>query len=185
MKKLFIIIMLGLISISVYSQRMVYKQKALEINAGIQSHREVSDNYYFNITLNSFGRYGNYWIWGAEFQNRSADYKQWKIPIKDYLGEVGYSLQLFSDNRKFITLNAGLTGVGGFEVVNKGDSTLMDGAVLHSKNQFVFGTAGRLSLETYLSDRIVFMLQGRIRVLWGTDLEKFRPSSGVGLRINF
>lgn len=185
MKKYLMILMLGLISISGYAQRMIYRQKGVEVNAGILSDKDISNNYYFNITLNSFGRYGNYWIWGAEFQSRNTDYKQWKIPIKSYLGEMGYSLQLFSDNRKFITLNAGLMGVGGFEVVNRGDSTLMDGAVLHSKNQFVFGVAGRLSLETYLSDRIVFMVQGRLRVLWGTDLEKFRPSSGVGLRINF
>ncbi len=84
-----------------------------------------------------------------------------------------------------ITLNGGLTGVGGYEYVNKGDSVLVDGGVLQNKNQFVFGTGGRLSLEAYLSDRIVFMLQGRIKVLWGTDLERFRPSTGVGLRFNF
>jgi hypothetical protein len=36
----------------------------------------------------------------------------------------------------------------------------MDGGVLKNRNGFVFGTGGRLSLETYLSDRIVFMLQG-------------------------
>lgn len=27
--------------------------------------------------------------------------------------------------------------------------------------------------------------RGRVQVLWGTDLEQFRPSAGAGLRFNF
>ncbi|MOA53184.1 Conjugative transposon protein TraO [compost metagenome] len=92
---------------------------------------------------------------------------------------------MLSDARKFITFNAGLTGVAGYEVLNRGDRILSDGALLLNDGGFIFGTAGRLSLETYLSDNIVLLLQGRIRVLWGTDLDQFRPSSGIGLRINF
>ncbi|KXH84914.1 conjugal transfer protein TraO [Chryseobacterium kwangjuense] len=185
MKKYSIFLILTLISIHGYSQRMVYKQKALEVSTGLLSTKEVRSNYYVNLTLNSYARRGNYWIWSAEFQRRTTDYKQWKLPLENYLGEVGYSVQLLSDAKKFITLNAGLTGVAGYEVVNRGDSLLSDGALLLNEGGFIFGTGGRLSLETYLSDRVVLLLQGRIRVLWGTDLEQFRPSSGVGLRINF
>lgn len=185
MKKYIMFFLLMLVSIAGYSQRMIYRQKAVEVNAGILDQNNIGDNYYFNVTLNSFARYGNYWIVGAEYQRRNSDYKQWKIPVTNYLGEAGYSLRLVSDRRKFITVNAGITGVVGYEVVNNGDSILMDGAVLHNRNQLVFGTGGRLSVEMYLSDRIVFMLQGRIKMLWGTDLEKFRPSSGIGVRFNF
>lgn len=119
------------------------------------------------------------------FLRKTIDYKNWEIPLEDFLGEIGYSKKLLSDARKVITLNGGVTAVAGYESVNRGDSILFDGGLLKNKNGFVFGTGGRLSLETYLSDRIVFMLQGRIRVLWGTDLERFRPSTGIGLRFNF
>ncbi|WP_426477491.1 conjugal transfer protein TraO [Chryseobacterium sp. CBSDS_008] len=185
MKKYSIVLILILISIHGFSQRMVYKQKALEVSAGLLSTKEVKSNYYVNLTLNSYAKHGNYWIWSAEFQRRSTDYKRWKLPLENYLGEVGYSVQLLSDPKKFITLNAGLTGVVGYEVVNRGDSLLSDGALLLNEGGFIFGTGGRLSLEAYLSDTVVLLLQGRIRVLWGTDLEQFRPSSGIGLRINF
>ncbi|WP_312296968.1 conjugal transfer protein TraO [Chryseobacterium sp.] len=185
MKKYIIVLILMLISIHGYSQRMVYKQKALEVSVGMLASKDVSSNYYVNLTLNSFGRRGNYWIWSTEFQRRTTDYKRWKLPLENYLGEIGYSVQLLSDSRKFITLNAGLTGVAGYEVLNRGDSILSDGALLLNDGGFIFGTAGRLSLETYLSDNIVLLLQARIRVLWGTDLDQFRPSSGIGLRINF
>ncbi|UIR57835.1 conjugal transfer protein TraO [Sphingobacterium sp. SRCM116780] len=164
---------------------MIYKQKAIEVNTGILSAKEANRNFYVNVTLNRFARQGNYWIWGAEYQRKTTAYREWQIPLESYLGEVGYSVQLLSDAKKFITLNVGLTGVGGYEIVNKGDSLLLDGAKLLDENNFIYGTGGRLSLETYLSDRVVLMLQGRIRVLWGTDLEQFRPSTGIGFRFNF
>jgi len=185
MKKYMIVWLLVMISINSYSQRMVNKQKAVELNVGILNTKAVNENFYLNLTLNSFVRHGNYWIWGIEYQQQTKSVRQWKVPIERYIGEVGYSKQLLSDRRKFITLNLGFTATAGYETVNKGDSLLLDGAKLLSRDQFVYGTGGRLSLETYLSDRIVFLIQGRVRVLWGTDLDRFRPSAGIGIRVNF
>lgn len=185
MKKYIIVIILTLVSIRGYSQRMFYKQKALEVHVGILSTKEISHNYYLNLTLNSFVKRGNYWIWSVEYQRKTTDYKDWQIPLENYLGEIGYSTQLLADSKKFVTLNLGLTAVGGYEMVNRGDSLLLDGAKLLNKSGAVYGAGGRLSLETYLSNRVVFLLQGRIKVLWGTDFEQFRPSAGMGLRFNF
>jgi len=89
------------------------------------------------------------------------------------------------DTRKNITLNAGITGVVGYESINRGEAMLYDGAKIMSEDNFVYGAGGRLTFETYLSDRFVLVLQGRTKVLWGTDLRQFRPSAGVGLRFNF
>lgn len=93
--------------------------------------------------------------------------------------------QLLGDTRKNITLNAGITGVLGYESINRGEALLYDGAKILTEDNFIYGAGGRLSFETYLSDRFVLILQGRTKVLWGTDLEQFRPSAGLGLRINF
>jgi len=185
MKKYMIVLLLVMISFNSYSQRMVNKQKAVELNAGILNTKTASENFYLNLTLNRFVRHGNYWIWGMELQRQKRDVRQWNVPIESYIGEAGYSKQLLSDRRKFITLNLALTAAAGYERVNKGDTLLLDGAKLLSRDQFVYGTGGRLSLETYLSDRIVFLIQGRVRVLWGTDLDRFRPSAGIGIRVNF
>lgn len=89
------------------------------------------------------------------------------------------------DALKNITLNAGVTGVVGCESINRGEELLFDGAKIVSEDNFIYGAGGRLSLETYLSDRFVLVLQGRTKVFWGTDLKQFRPSAGVGLRFNF
>lgn len=185
MTRYIFIFVLAVLSIMVaQAQRMLPKQKGVEINAGMLS-KEVNDNYYLNLTLTVNGKNGNYWMYGAEYTHQLSTYRDVKIPLETYTGEVGYSLRLLGDARKNISLNAGLTAVAGYETINRSETVLPDGStILHSDN-FVYGTGGRLSLETYLSDRFVLLLQGRARVLWGTDLKQFRPSAGIGLRFNF
>jgi hypothetical protein len=90
-----------------------------------------------------------------------------------------------SEHNKNISLNAAITGVLGYESINRGEAQLYDGSIILTEDNFIYGAGGRLSLETYLSDRFVLILEGRTKVLWGTDLEQFRPSAGLGLRFNF
>lgn len=185
MTKYIFAVMLAVLSITAtQAQRMTPGQKGLEVNAGLLS-KKVKDNYFLNLTLTVNSRAGNYWIWGAEYTHQFADYRIVQIPFETYTGEMGYSLQLLGDTRKTINLNAGLTAVAGYETINRGDATLYDGSKVLDKDNFIYGAGGRLSLETYLSDRFVLLLQGRTKVLWGTDLKQFRPSAGVGLRFNF
>ncbi len=185
MKKYIFAVMLAMLSITaVQAQRMMPKQKGLEINGGLLS-KDVKDNYYLNLTLTVNGKNGSYWIWGAEYTHQFSEYRNLQIPLETYTGEMGYSLQLLGDARKTFTLNAGFTGVAGYETINRSEATLYDGSKILDKDNFIYGAGGRLSLETYLSDRFVLLLQGRTKVLWGTDLKQFRPSAGVGLRFNF
>ncbi|PZQ96379.1 MAG: conjugal transfer protein TraO [Flavobacterium psychrophilum] len=185
MKK-YITLFLLVISITyTRAQRMVYRQKAVEVNVGVLNDKHLGQNYYLGLGLNIFVRHGNYWMYSVEYQKQTTLHKNWEIPTENFFGEAGYNFRLLSDRKKFVALYAGLSVVGGYEVVNKGDSILRDGGILKNRDQLVYGTGGKLSIETYLSDRFVFLLTGRIRLLWGTDLEQLRPSSGIGLRFNF
>ncbi|WP_026769735.1 conjugal transfer protein TraO [Asinibacterium sp. OR53] len=178
-------VMLAVLSITAtQAQRMTPGQKGLEVNAGLLS-KEVKDNYYLNLTMTVNSKGGNYWIWGAEYTHQLTDYRTVQIPLETYTGEMGFALQLLGDARKTITLNTGLTAVAGYETINRSKEVLYDGSKILDKDHFVYGAGGRLSFETYLSDRFVLLLQGRTKVLWGTDLKQFRPSAGIGLRFNF
>lgn len=178
-------VMLAVLSITAtQAQRMTPGQNGLEVNAGLLS-KEVKDNYFLNLTMTVNSRGGNYWIWGAEYTHQFDDYRTVQIPLETYTGEMGFALQLLGDARKTITLNAGLSAVAGYETINRNEATLYDGSKILDKDHFVYGAGGRLSFETYLSDRFVLLLQGRTKVLWGTDLKQLRPSAGVGLRFNF
>ncbi|TWI20313.1 conjugative transposon protein TraO [Sphingobacterium siyangense] len=169
----------------VQAQRMVPKQKGLEINVGVLSDDKLGNDYFLNLALNVYGKNGNYWLFAAEYNHEYATYGTLDIPLETYLGEAGYSLQLLGDARKIINLNVTLTGVLGYETFNRNEKLLYDGSMIKNENGFVYGTGGRLSLETYLSDHFVLILQGRAKVLWGTSRDEFRPSAGLGLRFNF
>lgn len=186
MKKYIYAVMLAMISITAaQAQRMLPKQKGLEINVGALSTEEHCRNYYLGIGLTVNGKNGNYQLWSLEYNHEYARYKGVRIPLETYTAEGGYSLQLLGDARKMITLNATLTAVGGYETINRGADLLFDGAVIRNQEGFVYGVGGHLSLETYLSDRFVLLLQGRAKMLWGTSTDQFRPSAGLGLRFNF
>lgn len=186
MKKYIYAVMFILMSITVVqAQRMLPKQKGLEVNVGVLSDDKIGNDYYLNIALTVNGKNGNYQLWALEYSHQYHDYKNQNIPQETFTAEGGYSFFLLGDARKSITLNAGITGVVGYESINRGETILFDGAKILNEDNFIYGAGGRLTFETYLSDRFVLVLQGRTKVFWGTDLRQFRPSAGVGLRFNF
>lgn len=186
MKKYIYAVMLVLISVTaVQAQRMLPKQKGLEVSAGALSDDKIGNDYYLNIGMTVNSKNGNYQLWALEYTHQYHGYKETRIPQETFTAEGGYSFFLLGDAQKNITLNFAVTGVAGYESINRGEATLYDGAKILSEDNFVYGAGGRLTFETYLSDRFVLVLQGRTRVLWGTDLQQFRPSAGVGLRFNF
>lgn len=186
MKKYIYTVMLVLVGITVaQAQRMLPKQKGIELNAGILSKDKIGNDYYLNIGMTVNGKNGNYQLWVLEYTHQYHDYKNVRIPQETFTAEGGYSLFLLGDARKNITINLGITGVVGYESINRGEPILYDGAKILSEDNFIYGAGGRITFETYLSDRFVLVLQGRTKLFWGTDLEQFRPSAGVGLRFNF
>ncbi|SFW67280.1 conjugal transfer protein TraO [Chitinophaga sancti] len=186
MKKYIYTVMLILVGITVaQAQRMLPKQRGLEISTGILSNDKIGNDYYISALMTVNRKNGNYQLWALEYTHQYHEYKDLRIPQETYCAEGGYSFFLLGDARKNITLNLGITGVVGYESINHGDTMLYDGSKILSEDNFIYGAGGRLTFETYLSDRFVLVLQGRTKVLWGTDLEQFRPSAGVGLRFNF
>jgi len=186
MKKYIYAVILVLMGVTAaQAQRMLPKQKGLEISTGVLSNDKIGNDYYINIGMTVNGKNGNYQLWALEYTHQYHDYKDLRIPQETYTAEGGYSLFLLGDARKNVTLNAGITGIVGYENINQGEAMLYDGAKITSGDNFIYGAGGRLTFETYLSDWLVLVLQGRTKVLWGTDLKQLRPSAGVGLRFNF
>lgn len=186
MKKYIYTVMLILMTITVtQAQRMLPKQKGLEISTGVLSDDKIGNDYYISLGMTVNGKNGNYQLWALEYTHQYHNYKDLRIAQETYTAEGGYSLFLLGDAHKNIALNAAITGVVGYETINRGEAMLYDGAKILNEDNFIYGAGGRLSFETYLSDRFVIVLQGRTKVLWGTDMQQFRPSAGLGLRFNF
>lgn len=170
---------------TVKAQRMRPGQKGLEVHGGALSDKAFGSNYYLNLNMSVNGKNGHYGFYGLEYQQQQSYYRDRAIPLEAYLAEGGYSFRLLGDHRRTISLNAALSGAAGYETVNKGNRQLYDGSVIQNEDGFVYGAGGRLSLEIYLCDRLVFIVQGRARMLWNTSRQQLRPSAGLGLRFNF
>lgn len=108
------------------AQRMLPKQKGLEVNAGTLSDDHPDRNYYLNIAMTVNGKNGNYQIWALEYTHQYDEYKDFRLPQETYTAEGGYSFFLLGDARKNISLNAAITGVLGYESINRGEAQLYD-----------------------------------------------------------
>lgn len=185
MKKYIYTVMLAIASVTIaQAQRMLPGQKGIEISTGTLSDEHPARNYFVNIGLTVNGKHGNYQLWALEYTHQYYNYKDLRIPQETYTAEGGYSFYLFGTPVKSISINLGITGVVGYETVNRGEQLLYDGAKISYDDEVIYGVGGRISLEAYLSNRFVLFVQGRTKVMWGTPLEKFRPAAGVGLRFN-
>ncbi|SKA33129.1 Conjugative transposon protein TraO [Chitinophaga eiseniae] len=186
MKQYMITLLLAFLGITgANAQRMLPGQKGLEVHAGMLSNDRPEKNYYLALGMNSFAKSGNYGFGLIEYNHQEATYKAIRIPLESYFVEGGYSLRLLGDARRQISLYASLSGVVGYQTINRGKQLLYDGSQVLSEEGLLYGGGGRLSLETYLCDRMVLLLQGRVRMLWGAAIDQFRPSAGLGLRFNF
>jgi len=146
MKKYIYTIMFALMGITIaQAQRMLPKQKGMEVNAGTLSNDHSSRNYYLNIGMTINGKNGNYQLWALEYTQQYEEYKDIRLAQETYTAEGGYSFFLLGDARKNITLNAAITGVLGYESINRGEILLYDGAKILSEDNFIYGTGGRLS----------------------------------------
>ena len=62
-------------------------------------------------------------------------------------------------------LSMGVSALAGCETINWGNKMLYDGASLMNQNAFLYGGAMTLELETYITNRIVLLLNARERIL--------------------
>lgn len=164
---------------------MIPKQKAFEINVGTFAETQMNRNFYLNAGVVVYGKKGNYQLYGLEYSRQTVNYKSLSIPIDNYLAEAGYGFHLRGDYKRNINLYTSISATAGYESINNGNSELPDRGLIVDQDNFIYGAGGRLSLETYLTDQLVFLIHGKVRVLWNTDLEQSRPSVGFGFRFNF
>jgi hypothetical protein len=185
MKKILSIFLMVILPFtSLMAQRLLPYQKGLQISAGIFSNDHPKDNYFVNLELTRNHKKGNYHFFSAEYQRRTTFYTENPIPIETYLLTGGYSFHLIGLPNKIVSLNSGIEASGGYQLVNHNRLLLPDGSQINNESSFVYGAGGRLTIETYLTNFIILSLQARAKYVWGTNYNQFRPSAGIGFRIN-
>ncbi|TXF78870.1 conjugal transfer protein TraO [Chryseobacterium sp.] len=185
MNRIFSLMILFTISMKLQAQQMIPKQKGLELAYSVFPQSPEKQNYAVSAGLISYAKKGNYFFCLAEYSRKYYEYTNVDIPIDIYLFNGGYSVYLWGDAMRNVNFNIGLGGVVGYEEVNAGVKTLSDSAVINSARQFIYGGSGKLSIESYLSEHLVFLVNGQLRFLHNSQPGGFYSLFGCGVRFNF
>lgn len=191
MKKLITLFALMLclfLSGKIHAQHALPGMRSLAFHAGMVDgyYTDLNRNdigYYFGMSMATYARNANRWVFGVEYLNRNYPYKEGHIPVAQFTGEGGYYYTFLSDPSKTLFLSIGASALAGYETVNWDKKLLDDGTTLRNKDAFIYGGALTLEIEIYLSDRFVFFLSASERVLWGTTTGHFRTQLGGGVKI--
>lgn len=175
------------ISGKVQAQRALPGMQGIQVTGGMVDGFHSSDKknelgYYFGLSMATYTKHANKWVFGAEFLNKYYPYKEDRIPVSQFTGEGGYYLKFLSDPNKVVLFSLGCSALAGYETSNWGEKKLFDGSTLRNKDGFIYGGAITLEMETYLSDRVVLLLTARERVLWGTTTGHFHFQYGLGVK---
>lgn len=170
-----------------YAQRCLPGMRGIQITGGMadgfySSANKNETGYYFGAAMATYTQNANKWVFGAEFLNRYYPYKTERIPVSQFTAEGGYYLKFLSDPNKIVLFSLGGSALAGYETSNWGEKTLFDGSTLRNEDRFLYGGAITLEVETYLADRIVLLLTGRERILFGTTTGHFHTQFGLGLK---
>lgn len=165
-----------------HAQRYLPKMKGIELRGGFVDGVQKPTNYYFGAGISTYTKNGNRWVFGAEYLSKEYAYKDIYIPKAQFTGEAGYYVKFLSDPSKTFFLSIGGSALAGYETSNWSEKLLFDGATLRNKDAFIYGGAITLELETYLSDRLVLLVNARERILWGSSIGNFHTQFGVGLK---
>ncbi|MDH6313038.1 hypothetical protein M2137_001825 [Parabacteroides sp. PFB2-10] len=182
---LFMTLCLALIG-QAHAQRYLPAQKGLQFTASAVDgfYLEKGDKQAFagGIALSTYTKNGNRWVFGAEYLQKSYGYKTELIPTSQFTAEGGYYYKFLSDRSKTFFFSIGASAMAGYETVNWGESLLFDGSTITSDDNFLYGGAVTFEIETYLSDRIVLLLNVRERILGGSSINMFHMQIGGGIK---
>lgn len=170
-----------------HAQRCLPGMQGIQVRAGMvdgiySSALDSETGYYFGAAISTDSKRGNKWVFGAEFMERYYPYREVRLPVSQFTAEGGYYLKFLSDPSKTVLFYLGGSALAGYETSNWGEKTLYDGSTLRDKDAFIYGGAISLEVETYITDRIVLLLSGRERILWGNSTGHFHTQFGIGLK---
>ena len=170
------------------AQRLIPKQKGMEVVGSVPLIKGEKffgkDNFGLGISLTRYLKRENYTFVLAEYEQQNMPYRSYNVKLKDALLQVGYMHPILSDNGKNMFLYAGISALGGYEEINEDQKLLPDGATLLDRSRFVYGGAVHGSVEVFLTDRLLFLVKAQGRLLFGSDVHRFRPAFSAGLRFN-
>lgn len=185
--KIALILILSLVLIGqAQAQRYLPGQKGIQVTGGFVDGFKLKNQdgqaFFGGIALSTYTKSGNRWVFGAEYLQKRHEYKNSLITVSQITAEGGYYYKFLSDPSKTVFFSVGASAMAGYETINWGKELLFDGATITTEDNFLYGGAVSFEIETYLTDKLVLLLNARERVLLGSDINKFHTQVGVGIK---
>ena len=169
------------------AQRYLTGQRGLELTGGFVNgfklEKQDGQAFYGNVSMSTYTKKGNRWVFGAEYLQKQFEYRDVYLPVAQITAEGGHYFKFLSDGSKTVFFSIGGSAVAGYETLNWGKRLLYDGAMLEDKDGFIYGGAISFEVETYLSDRIVLLVRARERIMFGSAINRFHFTLGAGIKI--
>ena len=190
MKKILAIFAVAVFSLcggKAFAQRCLPGMSAVEIKAdmadGFYTGKSRDCGYSLGVFYSVYKGSANTWSFGGEYLQTYKPYgAKGRIPLAQFTGEVGYNLHLLSDYSQTFHLYGGISALAGYETVNWGKKTLSDGSTLHDGDNFIYGGALNLQAEFYLSDKIALTANVKGRFTFGSDVQIYHTTYGIGVK---
>lgn len=182
MKRIFFIISIVMLTITVQAQRRLHGQQGLQATTG-KVDGLGKNSIHAGIALSQFTKNSHRWTFGAEYLGKKLRYDYQLIPVEQYTGEAGYYRTFLSDGSKTFFCSVGLSGMAGYESVNRDKTLLYDGSTIMSESKILFGGVLSFEIETYIVDRIVLLTGVRQRVLSASTVNKFHNQLSIGIKL--
>lgn len=187
MKQILLLLTLSLVLIGqAQAQRYLPGQKGVQATGGFVDGFKLKNQdgqaFFGGISLSTYTKNGNRWVFGAEYLQKRHEYKNILIPVSQITSEGGYYYKFLSDPSKTVFFSVGASAMAGYETINWRKELLFDGATITTKDNFLYGGAVSFEIETYLTDKVVLLLNARERILLGSDINKFHTQVGVGIK---
>ncbi|NDP20011.1 MAG: conjugal transfer protein [Paludibacter sp.] len=180
-----IIIFIACISLSglLHAQRYLTGQQGIQLTYGEVNGIIPLRTFYAGAAVATYTQNGSHWVFGGEYLQKQINYRYIQLPVAQFTGEGGYYYGLLSDPSRTFLLSIGASALAGYETSNWGNKMLYDGATLLNQDAFLYGGAITIELEAYITDQIVFLINARERILWGSSIGKYTTQFGAGLKI--
>ena len=177
-----------LFSLPSNAQRLIPKQRGIEVLGSVPLIKGeklfTGDNFGVGISLTRYLKKENYTFASLGYEQQNLPYRSYNIPMKDILLHLGYMQPVLADRGKNVLVYVGVSALCGYEELNRDKKLLPDGATLLDRSRFVYGGAVHGSVEVFLTDKMLFVLKAQGRLLFGSDVHRFRPALSAGLRFN-
>ena len=181
MKRIFFIISILMLTLTVQAQRRLYGQQGLQATVG-KVDGFSKNSLHAGVGLSQFTKNSHRWMFGAEYLRKKLLYKSQLVPLEQFTADAGYYRTILSDGGKTFFFSVGLSGMAGYESVNRDRTLLYDGSTIISESKILFGGVFSFEIETYIVDRIILLTGFRQRILPASTVNKFHNQLSIGIK---